>query len=1294
MMYRDQDGGFTPVASGGWTDVASETATGLADDPQEIVSVSGPFINEFHYAQSGTDTGEFVEIAAAAGTDLSGYAVALYDAAGTFYRFIPLSGIVPNQQNGFGARAFAVGTDVIPNGPGAIALYRNTDVLEFLSFGGTITATDGPAAGRTSTNVGVVEDDTTSPTSSISRIGQGDGGSDFGFVNTTATPNGVNNGQSFVGGPPVPPPPPPPPPPPSSSVFNISDARATEGNAGASPPLTFTITRSSGVGTASVSYGFSDGPAPTANTSDFQPNSVFFGTVNFAEGQTSIPISFFVQGDNVAEPDENVTVTLSNPVNGTIADGVGIGTIVNDDGGASPGGGTPGNDVLVGTEGPDTISGGDGDDDIDGRGGNDTINGDAGNDRLDGGAGDDVVNGGAGDDTAFFNPILGGSDRTDLGDGRDNVVVRGFTSQIRLTFTSSGVGNGDPLDASAPNGDNQLNVRFQTENGSDGLTGPVSRFDDEGVTFTSSSGATFDVRDTGGAARGVFDIVFLGTAGNDSVVIPGSTPQYINTGAGDDQLFGGTGNDFLVGGVGLDRLEGGAGNDSFIGGAGADLIFGGTGDDTAIFNVLTDGTDEVDLGEGNDIVSVVSGNGAQIRLTFTSAGVGNGNPNDLSTPNGDNRLNVRLQGEIPNSDALSGPISRFDDEGITFVGGPGQTFDVRDTGGAQRGDQFQVVVLGTAGADTQGASQPDRPYYFNAGMGDDTVTGGNANDFLVGGGGNDFLNGGAGDDSFIGGAGDDRILGGTGNDTAIFNVTTDGGDAVDLGDGSDVVLVSGNPGQIRLTFLSAGVGNGNVTDADGLPNVRVQAEDGADGLAGSQSRFDDEGITLVAGPGQTFDVRDTGGAQRGNAFEVVVLGTIGADVQTALQPNRSYYFNAGMGDDTITGGNVNDFLVGNGGNDRLSGGAGDDTFLGGAGRDTADGGTGNDVIDGGADDDAIGGGEGDDVVGGNSGNDLVYGDAGGDVLFGNEGDDLLDGGTGGDRLDGGIGNDRVGGGEGNDAVGGGDGNDLVYGDAGNDALFGDAGADLLDGGIDDDRLDGGAGDDLVGGNEGDDVVGGNTGNDFVYGDAGNDALFGDAGADVLDGGTGADRLDGGADDDLVGGGAGDDIVGGNTGNDLVYGDAGNDFLLGNEGNDQLFGGSDNDTLIGGAGIDRLTGGAGADIFRFESASESTGINYDTLVDFNPGAGDRIDVPNAIDRIDDRATGALNIATFDADLTNAMRGLGGNEAALFDVTEGDFTGRTFLIVDGNGTAGYQAGQDFVFLLDTVPPPADLTPLTFF
>ncbi|MEE1654601.1 calcium-binding protein [Microvirga sp. CF3062] len=267
----------------------------------------------------------------------------------------------------------------------------------------------------------------------------------------------------------------------------------------------------------------------------------------------------------------------------------------------------------------------------------------------------------------------------------------------------------------------------------------------------------------------------LSGRGGDDYLSGGSDRDTLYGGSGDDALDGGSGNDKLYGNSGKDYLVGGSGNDELSGGSGHDHIVGGSGNDRAFFNVSTGGADSVNLGTGSDIVSVTASSARQVRLTFTSAEVGNGTATDAGTLlNQDGGLAVRLQSEN-GSGELVGDISRFDDEGVTFVAArSGLTFDVRDlVSGAARGDQFDVVSLGTRGADNLKAVQSGDAYYFNAGMGNDRVTGGRDDDFLVGGAGNDSLDGGRGDDTFIGGGGNDVLTGGVGDDVFIFNAPFD-----------------------------------------------------------------------------------------------------------------------------------------------------------------------------------------------------------------------------------------------------------------------------------------------------------------------------------------------------------------------------------------------------------------------------------------------------------------------------------------------------------------------------------------
>ena len=65
------------------------------------------FINEIHYDNTSTDIGEAIEIAGPTGTDLSGWSLVLYNGSnGEPYTTTPLSGIIPDQQNGYGTLSF------------------------------------------------------------------------------------------------------------------------------------------------------------------------------------------------------------------------------------------------------------------------------------------------------------------------------------------------------------------------------------------------------------------------------------------------------------------------------------------------------------------------------------------------------------------------------------------------------------------------------------------------------------------------------------------------------------------------------------------------------------------------------------------------------------------------------------------------------------------------------------------------------------------------------------------------------------------------------------------------------------------------------------------------------------------------------------------------------------------------------------------------------------------------------------------------------------------------------------
>lgn len=109
-------------------------------------------------------------------------------------------------------------------------------------------------------------------------------------------------------------------------TLSIDDVSLTEGDAGSSD-MTFTITRTGSVASpASVELDTTAGAATPG--ADFTSVST---PVNFANGQSTATVDVPVVGDVLDEDDETFTADLSNPVNATISDGTGVGTILDDD---------------------------------------------------------------------------------------------------------------------------------------------------------------------------------------------------------------------------------------------------------------------------------------------------------------------------------------------------------------------------------------------------------------------------------------------------------------------------------------------------------------------------------------------------------------------------------------------------------------------------------------------------------------------------------------------------------------------------------------------------------------------------------------------------------------------------------------------------------------------------------------------------------------------------------------------------------------------------------------------------
>jgi hypothetical protein len=112
-------------------------------------------------------------------------------------------------------------------------------------------------------------------------------------------------------------------------TIKINDVSIVEGDAGAKS-LAFTVSWSGSKGGASVSatYATADWTATAGNDYTSKTGTVTMGNGGCRCATVSVP----VLGDNVFESTETFQVNLSNPVNGVIGDGQGIGTIYDNEG--------------------------------------------------------------------------------------------------------------------------------------------------------------------------------------------------------------------------------------------------------------------------------------------------------------------------------------------------------------------------------------------------------------------------------------------------------------------------------------------------------------------------------------------------------------------------------------------------------------------------------------------------------------------------------------------------------------------------------------------------------------------------------------------------------------------------------------------------------------------------------------------------------------------------------------------------------------------------------------------------
>ncbi|HWA90333.1 MAG TPA: type I secretion C-terminal target domain-containing protein [Rhizomicrobium sp.] len=696
-------------------------------------------------------------------------------------------------------------------------------------------------------------------------------------------------------------------------------------------------------------------------------------------------------------------------------------------------------------------------------------------------------------------------------------------------------------------------------------------------------------------------------------------------------LFLGTGSSETINGTnGADIIYGFGGNDTLNGGGGADILYGGTGDD------------------------ILTGGGGNDHFVYDARQFGNDTITDFAA--GD-KIDLRALG-----------VSSLGDL-APFMSQVGSSVKISlFYNGSNESITVSNASLASLGASSfQFNTAADRLVTFGT-LSNDVLFGGKGADSLYGSGGNDYLLGGAGNDTLNGGSSNDTLTGDGGHDTFVYDARQFGADTI-------TDLATGDKIDLRALGVS--------TLADLQP---FMSQAGANVLISLFYNGSSETITLLN----------------------TSLGSLGTGSFLFNTSATPLIQSGTLSNDVLFGGKGADTLYGSGGNDTLVGGAGNDTLYGGSSNDTLRGGGGNDVF-------AYDGREfGSDTIADFAAGDRIdlhalnvsslseltpfMSQNGANVTISlfydgsSETIALLNTSLGSLTASSFVFNDSadslvVTGTLSNDVLFGGKSADDIFGFGGNDKLLGGDGDDTLNGGTSDDTLTGGGGHDtfVYDARQFDD----DTITDFAAGDKIDLRGLGVASFSDLQpflsqvGGSAVIQTfyNGSSESITLTGvplaslGASSFVFDVNSDPQVVQGTGSVDTLFGSQGDDYI---------IGSFGQDSLTGGGGADTYVFFNVSESASTSFDTIYGFDFASADLFDLPVGVTGINMTvASGTLSLNSFNSDLATAIGAaqLGANHAVLFTPTAGTLAGETFLIVDANGTAGYQSGQDMVFHMES-------------
>ncbi|MEK7323495.1 MAG: S8 family serine peptidase [Pseudomonadota bacterium] len=908
---------------------------------------------------------------------------------------------------------------------------------------------------------------------------------------------------------------------------------------------------------------------------------------------------------------------------------------------------------AVGGDGNDALTGNDNNNNLNGGRGGDTLYGNGGIDMLDGGAGDDTLYGGTERDYFMLRKQAGSQDV--IGDFSasqtgEKIILVGFDTlqdfsqigrvqegvNLRLNL---GDGQSIVLNNISTSQFTEQNVVLLYENQYVGdwmlerlmkdvmlpLMYEGSVLGDSYPVLNASQGSLFMMGGNDNARYDTGRHFIDGGDGNDTILANSSSvtgPNWIEGGAGDDNIDGGAGNDVLRGGGGNDLLSGYGGGDFIEGGSGNDRLSGGDGNDVLIGGI---GNDRL-AGDAGDDVIILDGDQGQIwrsggNQVISGAVGGSGSDWFWIMPNATssyvyvsdyvdaNNLITDFNVNDPNEkiDLTSiASVAGFEDL-IFYEIGPASARITRiDAGGGIFVNLYNVPVSSLKASHFEFAKGN---VVAGRTIGNDTLTGDVGGNLLDGRAGADILTGRTGDDTYmVDNAGD------------VVNELPDGG--FDTVRSSVTFALPADVENLVLTGTAAinGTGNAQINRIEGNA-----AANRLDGGAGED--------TLIGGAGNdTYVVDNT--ADRIVEWAGGGLDIVESSVSYTLADEVEKLTLMGNLAANATGNALNNTLVGNVNHNTLDGGAGADNMTGGDGDDTY-------LVDNAGDAVNEAAGQGVDSVYAllnytlpNNVENVTLG-IGVTAGTGNALDNVITGNSINNTLTGGVGNDVLDGGAGADTLQGGTGDDSYVVDNASDAVV-----EALNEGID--TVEAAVShtlvanvENLVLGGVGNLNGTGNTLNNTLIGNGGNNVLTGYAGDDFLDGAGGVDTLIGGAGNDVYRmdnlsevvtelAGEGTDTVqssitytlGANvenltltgtllingTGNALdnvISGNDGNNNLSGLAGNDSLNGGTGNDTLNGGAGADSLMGSLGNDTYHIDNSldviTENAGEGTDTVL---------------------------------------------------------------------------------------------------